>query len=70
LTLTEDDDTTYLSFVTGSDFKPYITTIGLYNDVGQLLAVGKLGQPIRKRSDIDTNILMRIDLDRTILLKG
>jgi hypothetical protein len=70
LTLTEDDDSTYLSFVTGSDFKPYMTTIGLYNDAGQLLAVGKLGQPIRKRSDIDTNILMRIDLDRTILLKG
>ncbi len=70
LTLTEDDDATYLSFVTGSDFKPYMTTIGLYNAAGQLLAVAKLGQPIKKRSDIDTNILMRIDLDRTILLKG
>jgi hypothetical protein len=47
-----------------------MTTIGLYNAAGQLLAVAKLGQPIKKRSDIDTNILMRIDLDRTILLKG
>jgi hypothetical protein len=70
LTLTEDNDSTYLSMVTGSAFMPYITTIGLYNDAGQLLAVGKLAQPIRKRNDIDMNFLLRLDLDRTILLKG
>lgn len=70
LTLTEDNDSTYLSMVTGSAFMPYVTTIGLYNDAGQLLAVGKLAQPIRKRTDVDMNFLMRLDLDRTILLKG
>jgi hypothetical protein len=69
LTLTEDDDSTYLSMVTGSAFTPYITTIGLYDDVGQLLAIGKLAQPIHKRLDVDMNFLMRLDLDRTILLK-
>jgi hypothetical protein len=65
-TLTADDDTTYYSFVTGSDFAPYITTIGLYDDFGQLLAIGKLAQPIRKRSDVDTNFLVRIDIDKNI----
>jgi hypothetical protein len=65
-TLTKDNDVTYHSFVTGSSFAPYITTIGLYNDAGQLLAVGKLAQPIRKRNDVDTNFLIRIDLDKNI----
>jgi hypothetical protein len=66
-TLTADNDVTYHSFVTGSQFAPYITTIGLYNDAGQLLAVGKLAQPIRKRNDVDTNFLIRIDLDKNVL---
>jgi hypothetical protein len=66
-TLTKDDDITYHGFVSGSDFAPYITTIGLYNDAGQLLAVGKLAQAIRKRDDVDMNFLIRIDLDKTII---
>ena len=66
LTLTKDDDVTYHSFVSGSDFSPYITTIGLYNDAGELLAIGKLAQPIKKRSDVDMNFLIRIDLDKNI----
>ena len=66
LTLTQDDDMTYYSFVSGSDFAPYITTIGLYNDAGQLLAVGKLAQPVKKRNDVDMNFLVRIDLDKNI----
>jgi hypothetical protein len=70
LTLTKDDDTTYQSFVSGSDFAPYITTIGLYNDAGELLAIGKLAQPIRKRNDVDMNFLIRIDLDKNISFKG
>lgn len=63
---TADDDQTYQSYVTGSVFAPYITTIGLYNDAGQLLAIGKLAQPIRKRPDVDMNFLIRVDLDRNI----
>lgn len=66
ISLTADDDKTYKSFATGSAFAPYITTIGLYDDAGQLLAIGKLAQPIRKRNDVDTNFLIRIDLDRNI----
>jgi hypothetical protein len=70
LTLTKDDDSTYLSFVSGSAFAPYITTIGLYNDSGELLAIGKLAQPIKKRNDVDMNFLIRIDLDKNIAFKG
>ena len=70
VTLTADDDSTYRSFATGSVFAPYITTIGLYNDFGELLAIGKLAQPIRKRSDVDMNFLIRLDLDKNITFKG
>ena len=70
VTLTQDDDSTYYSFVSGSTFAPYITTIGLYNDAGQLLAIGKLAQPIRKRNDVDMNFLIRLDLDNNVVFKG
>jgi hypothetical protein len=66
LSLTADDDVTYKSFATGSAFAPYITTVGLYDNAGQLLAIGKLAQPVRKRPDVDMNFLIRIDLDRNI----
>ena len=66
LSLTADDDVTYKSFATSSAFAPYITTIGLYDNAGQLLAIGKLAQPIRKRPDVDMNFLIRVDLDRNI----
>jgi len=70
VTLTADDDSTYRSFATGSIFSPYITTIGLYNDFGELLAIGKLAQPIKKRSDVDMNFIIRLDLDKNITFKG
>ena len=66
LSATEDGFTSYKSYVTGSDFDPYITTIGLYNESAQLLAIGKLAYPVKKRSDVDINILIRMDLDMNI----
>ncbi len=47
-------------FITGSA-KPYITTVGLFNDKGQMLAVGKLAEPLENRDDIDMNIIVRWD---------
>ena len=48
-------------FATGSLFKPYITTIGLYDENNELLVVGKLGQPIRTSNETDTTFIMRWD---------
>jgi hypothetical protein len=70
VSLTQDNDTTYYPFVSSSDFAPYITTIGLYDNFGQLLAIGKLAQPIKKRSDVDMNFLIRLDLDNNVVFKG
>lgn len=49
-------------FVTGSYFEPYITTIGLYNNANQLVAVGKLSQPLQSSNVTDTTILVNLDL--------
>ena len=49
-------------FATGSYFSPYTTTVGLYNNDKQLLAVGKLAQPLPLSSVTDTNIIINLDL--------
>ena len=48
-------------FISSSYFKPFVTTIGLYNDAYELLAVGKLGQPIRMSDETDTTFIIRFD---------
>ena len=49
------------NFITGSYFTPYISTIGLYNDAHELLAVGKLAKPLPTSKTTDTTILINID---------
>ena len=49
-------------FLTGSYFEPYITTVGLYNGANQLVAVGKLSQPLQSSNVTDTTILVNLDL--------
>jgi len=49
------------NFATGSLFKPYITTVGLYNEDNELLVVGKLGQPIKTSNETDTTLILRWD---------
>jgi hypothetical protein len=49
------------NFATGSLFKPYVTTVGLYNDEGDLLVVGKLGQPTKTSDETDTTFILRYD---------
>jgi hypothetical protein len=56
-----NDSGSLLPFATGSDFTPYITTIGLYDSNRDLVAVAKLGAPIPKRNDIDLNFEVRFD---------
>jgi hypothetical protein len=48
-------------FVTASYFDPYITTVGLYDNNFQLLAVGKLAKPLQTSAVTDTTILVNID---------
>lgn len=50
-----------LDFISGSHFSPYITTVGLYDEYNNLLAVAKMGQPVKKPSDIDLNLIIKLD---------
>lgn len=49
-------------FATGSYFNPYVTTVGLYNNNKELLAVAKLAQPLPLSAVTDMNILVNLDL--------
>jgi hypothetical protein len=46
---------------TGSFLAPFITTIGLYDDNCDLVAVAKLPQPIKSEPDIPVNFIVRFD---------
>ena len=48
-------------FVPESYFSPYVTTIGLYDENQELLAIGKLSQPLPTSPTTDTTILINID---------
>ena len=54
-------DGTVYDFVTGSYFNPYITTVGLYNEAQDLIAVAKLAKPLPSNNVTDTTILINID---------
>jgi hypothetical protein len=54
-------DYVFQSYVSSSDFKPYVTTVGLYDDNGNLLVVGKLSQPIQTPNNTDTTFIVRYD---------
>lgn len=51
----------YKEYTTGSDFSPYVTTLGLYNNKQELLAVAKLAQPLPTSQVTDTTILVNMD---------
>ena len=48
--------------VTGSEFAPYVSTVGLYNDAHELIAVAKLGQPIPKSKTNDMTFVVKFDI--------
>lgn len=50
------------SNVTGSTFQPYITTVGLYNDANELIAVGKTNRPVPKSANTEMTIIVKIDI--------
>jgi hypothetical protein len=54
-------DGTLSNNVTGSYFSPYVTTVGLYDEAQNLLAIGKLAQPLPTSPTTDTTILVNID---------
>lgn len=48
--------------VTGSAFQPYITTVGLYNDSNELIAVGKMAQPVPIPANTELTVNIKLDI--------
>ena len=61
LSFIDDPNQVYYDYATGSYFSPYVTTIGLYNGSYQLVAVGKLSQPIPISLYTDTTFVVNFD---------
>lgn len=49
-------------FATGSNFNTYATTLGLYNDNNELLAVAKFGKPMLMSPNTDMTFVIKYDL--------
>jgi len=56
-----DSGTFYQNFTTGSEFGTYVTNIGLYNDMNELLAIAKISNPIKNDKDLPISFLVRFD---------
>jgi len=50
-----------LDFATGSEFSPYVTTIALFDDHNDLLAMGRLAKPIKNDKELDISFVVRFD---------
>jgi hypothetical protein len=61
-TIRNDATGSVYGFVTESYFSPYITTVGLYDEQQNLLAIGKLAQPVPGSPTTDTTILINLDM--------
>lgn len=48
--------------ITGSYFQPYFTTVGLYNDANELIAVAKMAQPVPISDDTEMTIKVKLDI--------
>ena len=45
------------------EFTPYITTVGLYNASNELIAVGKMSQPVPKSDQTDMVFVIKVGID-------
>ena len=61
-TISGSTDGTVYDFTQEHYFAPYVTTVGLYDNDQNLLAVGKLSQPLPTSRTTDTTIFINIDM--------
>ena len=56
------DRFTYTPSMTGAGAGPYITTVGLYDNNNDLMAVAKLARPLKKPTDLPLTFKVQIDI--------
>lgn len=60
--LSTDNSGSVKDFATSSNFAPYVTSVGLYNDRNELMAIGKIGQPIPTSATTDMTFVIKFDM--------
>jgi hypothetical protein len=60
---TTDNAWTIRDLMSSEVIKPYVTTIGLYNEQYELLAVAKMATPIQRTFDTDQIFIIRFDTE-------
>ncbi len=58
---TGSDSSSYFESIISSSNTPYITSVGLYNDFNELLAVAKLSRPITRQRWTDQTFVIKFD---------
>ena len=53
--------TELIGVATHSEFSTYVTSIGLYNDQNELLAIGKTAKPIKNEKELSLSFVVRFD---------
>lgn len=48
--------------ISGSEFQPYFTTVGLYNDTNELIAVAKMAQPVPVSDNTEMTVVVKLDI--------
>ena len=56
------DRFTYAPSITGAGAGPFITTVGLYDNNNDLMAVAKLSRPLKKPTDLPLTFKVQIDI--------
>tara|TARA_Y100001972_G_scaffold53173_1_gene65085 strand:- start:250 stop:1359 length:1110 start_codon:yes stop_codon:yes gene_type:complete len=51
----------FIGETTHSEFATYVTSVGLYNDENELLAIGKPASPIKNEKDLSLTFVVRFD---------
>jgi hypothetical protein len=60
-TITGSDSKSYYQHIYSGSAFPYVTTIGLYNDLNELLVVAKLSSPITRTKYSDQTFIIKFD---------
>lgn len=62
LTSSASEDGKVVDFFASGSLTPYMTTVGLYTSLGQLVAIAKFPRPIKRASESQQTVVIRFDV--------
>jgi hypothetical protein len=59
---TDMSGSSLLESLSSGSLSPYVTTIGLYNNSGEMVAVAKVPRPVKRAPEIDQTFIVKFDI--------